>query len=89
MQPKQHFEILALLSALSKNSHLFLLIIHLKKLFIQFIFKKTKHFPFNTHIFNWYQHLIEAPEKHVNNKTDLGCPTLWLIFPIKDKFAPE
>ncbi len=88
MQPKQHFEILTLLSALSTNGNLFCWL-SIKKLFIQFISRKTKHFSFNTHIFNWYQHLIEATEKHVNNKTDLSCPTLWLIFPIMDKFGPE
>lgn len=93
MQPKQHFEILTLLSALSKQKQKKIAISSadypFKKLFIQFIFKRTKHFPFNTHIFNWYQHLIEAREKHVNNKTDLACPTLWLAFPIKDKFGPQ
>lgn len=74
MQPKQHFEILTLLSALSKQKQQKQKVAissadyPFKKLFIQFIFKRTKHFPFNTHIFNWYQHLTEAREKHVNNK---------------------
>lgn len=46
IQPKQHFEILTLLSAIFSADYSF------KKRSIQFIFKKTKHFPFNTHIFN-------------------------------------